>query len=109
MLANTNKVELVTSGTDGWHLILVAEEGDWLHPQALWHLQEKMNALLSYALDGQLIAEYPDAAGQPLRAVLASVDPYPAEVLAFIEQMRPLVESEGLIFEIKRTSEQRAA
>lgn len=110
MLANIDKVELVTSAPDGrWRVIAIVEEGEWQEPKALWLLQEKMNALLSYVLDGQMREQFPDSAAGPVTLVLSSVESYPDEATQLIDRLRPIIEGEGLGFEVNRTADSQAA
>lgn len=97
MLTNTSKIELVTVQPDGgWRLVAIVERGEWDQPDATWLLQEKLNALASYALDGQMRAEYPDSVGKPITLVICPVDPVPADIRAFIDQVAQLLAPEGL-------------
>lgn len=96
MLAATDKIELIFQRSGAFRLVLVVEAGEWAHPEALALLEDKVDAAASFALDGQLLEEYPDAKGKPVQIVVRPVDPAPALVLAFIERAAEILSREGL-------------
>ena len=68
-------------------------------------LQEKINNYLSFALDGQLIDEYPDMAGKKVQIKL-ELQYRPEGVAAeFIEKVAPHIEAEGIGFHVQVSSE----
>jgi len=68
--------------------------------QRLFQLQEKFNAYLSFALDGELRESYPALADRPIRVRLNTVfppDPASLRLLSLIEQQ---IRFQGITLEI---------
>lgn len=67
----------------------------------LYELQEKVNAYLSFALDGEMAEAYPECAGWPLRLQLDCLEPPDAPALGMIAAMREQIAFQGIRFDIR--------
>src|SRR5271154_5880692 len=74
----TDEVALIMIETRPW---------DGSDPR-IFQLQEKINAYLSFALDGEMAEEQPDLAGKPLRLQLDTVTPVDPRTMDFIAIVR---------------------
>lgn len=70
----------------------------------LFELQEKVNAYLSFALDGEMAEHYPQFRGQPLRLQLDCAMPPDARTLGMIDAMRQQIAFQGIQFAIRVTA-----
>jgi hypothetical protein len=102
MLSATDKIELIFSNDEAVRLILVVESGEWEHPDALYQLQDKVNAAASYALDGQMTEEYPQHQGKQVEIVVRPVDEAPEQVRVFVEHAAAVLAADGLKVELKQ-------
>ena len=93
--AKTDAVELVMFEPRAW-------DGG---PEQLFQLQEKMNAYLSFALDGELAESYPQLVGKPLRVVLRCVDAPPSEAVEFLASVRGQIAFQGIDLEVLHQGE----
>ena len=66
----------------------------------LFQLQEKVNAYLSFALDGEMAEAYPAFVGKNIRLQLESVTPPDHRTLHFIEIVREQIGFQGIKFAI---------
>ena len=67
----------------------------------LFLLQEKLNAYLSFALDGEMAEEFPELAAKPLRIEIDSIHyPDPAAV-ALLDQVRQQIGLQGITLEVR--------
>jgi hypothetical protein len=73
----------------------------------LFQLQEKLNAYISFALDGELADSYPELAGQPLSVVVRCLEMPPSEAVEFLGKVREQIALQGidLIVSYARESE----
>lgn len=79
-------IDLVTQGDEGVRLVLVQTEP--LASGDAEALQEKLNNYLSFALDGQLVAIYPEAVGKPI-AIRVDLYAAPEEaIMSFLRAFR---------------------
>jgi hypothetical protein len=67
----------------------------------LFQLQEKINAYLSFALDGEMAESYPALAARPLRIQLDCVGMPGAEVVEFLDVVREQIGFQGINFEVR--------
>jgi len=74
----------------------------------LYQLQEKLNAYVSFAVDGELTDSFPDYADQPLKIQLRTVEEPPSKVLEFASLVRRQLDLMEINFEIVRTSEEES-
>ena len=87
----TDEVELVMFEARPW------EEGE----AQLFELQEKMNAYLSFALDGEFAETYPGLIGKPLRVVLRCRAEPPAPAVEFLAAVREQIALQGIDLEVR--------
>lgn len=83
-------IDLLTHDAKTGHVTLVmVERRPWDGSEDhLFQLQEKLNAYVSFALDGELAESYPALAGLPLRIVLECAT-YPDEpTIDLLEKVR---------------------
>lgn len=64
--------------------------------EQLFQLQEKLNAYISFALDGELADTYPELANQPLSVVLRCLEMPPSEAVEFLAKVREQVALQGI-------------
>lgn len=98
MLANEKTIELIGRSEDGasYELVLVVEHGEWQRKDALWLLQEKINASLIFALDGQMAAEVPESKGKPVSITVRSVDTLPPPAIALLQGIEDITAQDGI-------------
>ena len=73
----------------GQTVLIMTESRPWTgSARHLFELQEKVNAYLGFALDGEMDESYPELAGRPLRLQLDCAIPPDESALALIEKMR---------------------
>ncbi len=68
----------------------------------LFQLQEKLNAYLSFVLDGELSEAYPELAGKRIRIQLRTVHEPDERASAFIRRAREQLELQRIEFEVVR-------
>jgi hypothetical protein len=66
----------------------------------LLQLQEKLNAYLSFALDGELQEQLPQLAGVPVRIQLACAEPPPEPVVSLLAKVREQIAFQGIGLEV---------
>jgi hypothetical protein len=91
----TGQVELVMFEPRTWH------GGE----AQLFQLQEKLNAYLSFALDGEMAEAYPNLADKPLCVVLRCVEAPPLGAVEFLSQVREQIALQGIALEVRYTRE----
>ena len=69
----------------------------------LYQLQEKLNAYLSFALDGEMSEVYPGLIGKPLRLELETIGEPDARTMEFIKIVREQIAFQNIRFEIRLT------
>ena len=74
----SGKVELVMFEARPW------DGGE----EQLFQLQEKLNAYISFALDGEMADSYPELANKPLSVVLRCLEMPPGEAVDFLAKVR---------------------
>lgn len=67
--------------------------------ERLFQLQEKINAYLSFALDGELAEAYPALREKPLRLRLECVGRPDEDVIAFLQTVHDQIALQGITFE----------
>ncbi|MEA3213440.1 MAG: hypothetical protein QOE70_6497 [Chthoniobacter sp.] len=67
----------------------------------LFQLQEKINAYLSFALDGEMAEAYPELAGKPLRLQVDCVTVPDAAVVEFLGVVREQISFQGINLEVR--------
>ena len=89
--ATTDEVALVMHEARAW-------DGS---DERLFQLQEKINAYLSFALDGEMAEAYPTLMGKAIRLQLECVSAPDVRTLEFIEMVRKQIGFQGIKFEIR--------
>lgn len=89
--ASSGEVELVMFEARPWS----GGEGQ------LFELQEKMNAYLSFALDGEFAETYRQLVGKPLRVVLRCRTAPPAPAVEFLAKVREQIALQGIDLEVR--------
>jgi hypothetical protein len=86
----------------GEFVLVMFEPRPWsLGDIQLAQLQEKLNAYLSFALDGEMEEQLPQAAGKKLRITLACADEPPAEVTELLVKVRDQIALQGINFSVE--------
>ncbi|MDQ0372847.1 DUF6572 domain-containing protein [Cellulomonas humilata] len=69
------QIDVVAESSDGVIELVVVQANRWTGSDAqLESLQAKVQTYVSFALDGELLQRFPDAAGKPWRIVVNSLD-----------------------------------
>jgi hypothetical protein len=83
---------------------LLAEHRPWRDVQEqLFQLQEKLNAYLSCALDGEMADTYPEFVGKRLKIRLECLEPPTNEMLVFLQHVYEQANLQGIAFEVEVT------
>lgn len=69
--------------------------------ERLFQLQEKINAYLSFALDGEMAEAYPQFDGKKIRLQLDCVGMPPSEVVGFLSTVREQIGFQGINLEVR--------
>src|SRR5215207_2494583 len=77
--------------------------------EQLFQLQEKLNAYMSFALDGEMAEAYPALADRPLSLVLRCLEAPPPEAVGFLAQVREQIALQGIDLEVRYAHESEAA
>jgi hypothetical protein len=87
--------------TAGEVLLKMVEKRPWTpgSPQ-LFQLQEKLNAYLSFVLDGEMGEVYPQFAQKPVRLSLECATPPGPEETAFLQHVYEQTQLQGIAFEV---------
>jgi hypothetical protein len=67
----------------------------------LFQLQEKINAYLSFALDGEMAEAYPALAGLPLRLQLDCATPPDSMTVSFLSHVREQIAFQGIDMQVR--------
>jgi hypothetical protein len=86
-------VDLVSEKDGEYELVVVVDKGEWSMPNAVWHLQEKLNCYATYILKGQMENEY---GHRGEKILIYSIEPLPAKVVDFLEKAAPQFEKVGI-------------
>jgi hypothetical protein len=87
--------------TDELALIML-EPRPWEETEArLFQLQEKINAYLSFALDGELAESYPQLASKKLRLQIDCATMPEGAVLQFLSHVREQIAFQGVDLEVR--------
>ena len=83
-------------------LLVMVEQRPWRNVgEQLFQLQEKLNAYLSFALDGEMAEVYPQFVGKPLKIRLECVEPPVPEALNFLQHVYEQSALQGITFEVE--------
>jgi hypothetical protein len=84
-------------------VLAMYEARPWLgEEKQLFQLQEKLNAYLSFVLDGELGEAYPHFAAKRVRIQLRTVHEPDEKALTFISRIREQLELQQIGFEVVR-------
>ena len=102
-LEHTNVIDVIAHDAKTDVVTLVMRESrDWDGSEKqVFQLQEKINAYLSFALDGEMIEAYPAFVGKEIRLMLETATAPDARTLEFIGIVREQISYQGITFEIK--------
>ena len=67
----------------------------------IFQLQEKINAYLAFALDGEMAEAYPELAGKALRLQLDCLTMPEGEILGFLSHVREQIAFQGINLEVR--------
>ena len=70
----------------------------------LFQLQEKINAYLSFALDGEMLEAYPHFHGKALRLQLECTEIPDARTIEFLKIVRERIAFQGIVLEVHVTN-----
>jgi hypothetical protein len=97
---------LAHDSTTGEAALIMLEPRPWDgSEQRLFQLQEKINAYLSFALDGEMAEVYPELAAKPLRLQLDCATPPDSMVLHFLGVVRDQIAFQGIKLEVRVVGE----
>lgn len=101
-LEHPNVIDLIAEDPRTGELALVMRETrEWDgSDQRLFQLQEKINAYLSFALDGEMEEAYPAFVGKTLRLQLDCASHPDPRTMKFIGVVREQISYQGIKFEI---------
>ncbi len=93
-LFDAGKVDLVAESADGLIDLVIVQDQQWTGSDAqLASLQDKVQTYVSFALDGGLAQQFPDAEGRPWRIMLKCLTGEPdartSETLAVLASRLP--------------------
>ena len=87
-------------------LLTMVETRSWTAgSMQLYQLQEKLNAYLSFVLDGEMLEAYPQFSGKPVRIRLECATPPGAEETAFLQHVYEQTLLQGIAFEVEVVGE----
>lgn len=97
-------VDLVMTHEESGEVMLAIVHNDvWTgSPDELQLLNAKLDTYASYALDGQLVEDYPHADGKPVRIQLECLTEPTGEVAAALQSARRQLAMHGLRLEVGR-------
>jgi hypothetical protein len=64
--------------------------------EQLFQLQEKLNAYISFVLDGEMTDTYPQLKDKPLSVVLRCLEIPPSEAVLFLAKVREQISLQGI-------------
>jgi hypothetical protein len=90
-------------------ILIMVEPRPWDGSELrLFQLQEKVNAYLSFALDGEMLEAYPALEGKPLRIQLDCASFPDAMTVSFLKLVREQISFQGIDLQV-RTAEEPGA
>lgn len=94
VIAHDSKTDEVT--------LIMLEPRPWDGEEVrLFQLQEKINAYLSFALDGEMAEAYPQFNGKKIRLQLDCVGMPPSEVVGFLSAVREQIAFQDINLEVR--------
>jgi len=96
-------IDLIADDTKtGEVTLIMLEERPWDGSELrLFQLQEKINAYLSFALDGEMAESYPNFSGRKIRLQLDCVGMPDSEVVQFLSMVREQIAFQGINLEVR--------
>ncbi len=86
----------------GEFVLVMFEPRPWTGgDEQLVQLQEKLNAYMSFALDGEMEEQLPQSAGKKLRITLACAEEPPAPVTELLVKVRDQISLQGIGFSVE--------
>jgi hypothetical protein len=93
---------IADDGKTGEVVLIMLEERPWDgSEQRLFQLQEKINAYLSFALDGEMAEAYPQFDGRKIRLQLDCVGMPGSDVVGFLSAVREQIGFQGINLEVR--------
>ena len=86
-------------------VLAMYEARAWTGELQLFQLQEKLNAYVSFILDGELQESFPDLASKSVEIQLRTLHDPDAKALEFISRVREQLALQQISFEIVRLDE----
>jgi len=97
---------LAVDGETGEAVLIMVEPRLWDgSEQRLFQLQEKINAYLSFALDGEMTEAFPHLAGKPVRLQLDCAVPPDSMTESFIGRVREQIAFQDMKFAVRVVDE----
>jgi hypothetical protein len=82
--------------------LVIRHDGPWEgSPAQLYLLQEKLNAYLSFALDGELAATSPDFVNRPLALLIRTTTTPDPVTLQFLARVRKQISFQDIPLEVR--------
>ena len=92
-------IDLVLESADGDEYVLVlVEHQPWDEPGVIDRLAERINLCVAYAVEGDLVEAFPNAAGRPVRVHVDHLVPLDTDVEAFFLRVADALPRHGLSF-----------
>ncbi|MBM3989514.1 MAG: hypothetical protein FJ298_00755 [Planctomycetes bacterium] len=99
---DSSSVDLVARNEDGSALLVMVEHRRWDgSDERLRQLQDKVNAYLAFALDGQLEREFPGSMAQGITLLLRCIEPPDAMVRGLVPPLRHALAPLGVRFDVQ--------
>jgi len=93
---------IAEDGKTGEVTLIMLEPRPWDGSELrLFQLQEKINAYLSFALDGEMAEAYPQFSGKKLRLQLDCVGMPGDDVVGFLSMVREQIAFQGINLEVR--------
>lgn len=88
--------------TTGTAVLIISENRPWTgDDRQLFQLQEKLNAYVSFALDGEMTEAYPSLVGKPLRIEIRGVNIPDARTAGFMQAVHDQLALQEIGFEVR--------
>jgi Family of unknown function (DUF6572) len=105
-----NVIDFVARDPSGMVSLIMVEGRDWDESdRRLFELQEKINAYVSFVMDGQLVEQYPELAGKPVQLELRCARALNVKTAEFLEMVGEKLEGVGLSLRIQQIRDPSAA
>ncbi len=86
---------------DGVAVLMMVEERPWSGEDAqLFQLQEKLNAYLSFILDGEMAESYPELQGKPVRVVVRCAEEPDQKTVEMLSAVRKQIAFQQIDLEV---------